>query len=593
MEKLKNIFKDGIKYTNYSKANFALTLLSFKEVKVQLAKKIMNNSKLAEELGISLDVNKLNGMKKYVHIELNQDVETLEKLYNLLIGDRLKGVSGEKRKGKLIEEIGEDSYNIEMELIEKNRESMNYDIVLLFAYYLVMMDKARDFLWDKYKQIKEELISYYKNSVYSNKSFFAYMPGMYIEQALCILGLIIKCREQEDKEIYKDIISAIRRSNSKMVNYIKKLNVIRGENIQQVMLDIEVYEKSVLVQFSSMIAALIVAEAFGKEIIVDYELEKYIMLAMKYIKPFYVDMCEQEMPIKISENNMHFLEKFKEEFSANNSIQSVIYGKEHDESVTELSKRIYNMYGIWPQKFDRSLLSENEVCSLADLSNSWNKKKYFEALQIAVLCKYIGNLECYIQDRIVNSFDVKVYELKEKEREIQIKEKKLDIKKKEWETRVEELEKRNKELEAEIERQKKIMEEENKKHENEKDELILLREYIYKSSKADENLDNNTIDYEKIQKFWIEQSVVLIGGRENWQQKIKNIFPKWKYVTASHTTFSPDMISDKKYIICNTDVLSHSVYYKVIANKSANQYLLYAHGTNLEKFLIELEGQKS
>lgn len=588
MEQLKNIFKDGIKYTNYGKANYALNLLSFKEVNLELAKKLMNNTSLTEELGLSLDVNKEN---KYVHIQFQQDVETLEKIYDILIGNRLKGVNGEKRKGKVIESIGEVFYNIEMEQIERNRETIDYDIVLPLAYYLITMDKARSLLWDKYKPIKEELISYYNKSIYSNKRFLSFIPGIYMEQAICIVGLILKCREQEDKGIYNDILSSIRRCNRKMLNYIKKLNTVCGGNLQQVALDIMLYEDNVLVQASGIIVALIVAEAFGKEITIDYDLGKYIMVAMEYLMQFYMDICKEETSIKASEKNIHFLERFKEEFSANNSIHSVIYGIEHDESVTELSERIYNCYGISPRKFGRNLLSEKEVNRLADLSDSWNNKKYFMVLQIAVLCKYIGELECYIQDRIVNSFDVELYDIKEKEREIQKKENDLEIKKKDWETSVERLKKRNMELEAELVRQKKTMEERNKKQENEKAELVRLREYIYKSSEMEENPDNKIIDYEKIRKFWLEQSVVLIGGHENWQQKIKNSFPKWKYVTANQTTFSPDMICDKKYIICNTDVLAHSVYYKVVANKNVNQILIYTHSTNLEKFLIDLEGQ--
>lgn len=592
MEKLKNVFKSGINYTNYGKANFASKILCFKEVNEELAKKLMNDTNLAEKLGLNIDVKKVNGINKYVHIQFQQDVETLEKIYDILIGSRLKGVNGEKRKGEVIEKIGEDFYNVEMEQVERNRESIDYDIVLPLAYYLVIMDVARTLLWDKYKQIKEELISYYKKSIYSNKRFFAFIPGIYMEQAICIVGLIIKCREQNHKEIYNDIISAIRRCNSKMINYIKKLHVVTGESMQQVVMDIALYENDVLVQSSGMIVALIVAEAFGKEIIIDYDMGKYIMVAMKYLNQFYVDIGKEEISIKVSEKNMCFLEKFKEEFSVNNCIHSVMYGKEHDPSVTKLSEKIYYSYGISPRKFGKYLLSENEVYELVDLSSTWNNKKYFMALQIAVLCKYIGDLECYIEDRIVNNFDVELYDLKEKEGEILKKEKDLEIKMKDCETKIEQLEKRNMELEAELEKQKKVIEEKNKKHENEKAELIRLREYIYKSSEMEENLDDKIIDFEKIRNFWVVQSVVLIGGHENWQQKIKSVFPTWKYVTASQTTFSPDMVSDKKYIICNTDVLAHSVYYKVIANKSANQSLLYTHGRNIEKFLIELEGQK-
>lgn len=159
------------------------------------------------------------------------------------------------------------------------------------------------------------------------------------------------------------------------------------------------------------------------------------------------------------------------------------------------------------------------------------------------------------------------------------------------ENRIEKLEKRNIELEAELARQKKVLEDKNREHENERIELIQLRNYIYKNSEMEEEPDNKIFDFERMRKFWLEQSVVMIGGHENWQQKIRTAFPKWKYITAGQASFSPEIISDKQYIICNTDVLAHSVYYKVIANRNANQILFYTHGRNVEKFLIELDRQ--
>lgn len=591
MERLKDVFKNGINYTNYGKANFALKILQFREIHEDLMKKIMNNPGLAKELGIKKDVNKIDRNNSFVHVRMPDDVESLEKIYDVLIGNRLKGSKGEKRKEEAIESMGEIVYHIEMEQVEMNREIINYDIVLVLAYYLVIMDDSRTYLWERYGNSKEELINYYKKSIYRNKALLDFVPGMYIEQAICIVGLILKCRELDDKDVYNDIIYSIRRCNKKMTNYIKKLHVVKGESIQQIGKDIILNEDNVLIQTSGIIVALIVAEALGKEILIDYDMGKYIMLAMNYLDNLYAETCEDKTSIDVSEKNRIFLNKFENEFSAYNSIDSVIYGIEHDQSVTELSEQIYLNYGLSPRKFSETLLCEEEVCELVGLSDSWDNEKYFLAMQIAVLCKYIGDLECYIEERIVNNFDVEIYDLNEKEAEIIKREKDLEIKKREWENRIEKLEKRNIELEAELSRQKKVLEDKNREHENEKIELVQLRNYIYKNAEMEEESDNKIIDYEKMHEFWLEQSVVMIGGHENWQQKIRAVFPKWKYITAGQASFSPEIISDKQYIICNTDVLAHAVYYKVIANRNANQILFYTHGRNIENFLIELDRQ--
>lgn len=58
--------------------------------------------------------------------------------------------------------------------------------------------------------------------------FWSLIPGIYLEQAFCILGLILKSREQDEKEIYENIIMAIKRNNRKISNYLKKYIVFMG-----------------------------------------------------------------------------------------------------------------------------------------------------------------------------------------------------------------------------------------------------------------------------------------------------------------------------------------------------------------------------
>lgn len=158
------------------------------------------------------------------------------------------------------------------------------------------------------------------------------------------------------------------------------------------------------------------------------------------------------------------------------------------------------------------------------------------------------------------------------------------------------MEKRNQELVNELTRQQKVGEEKEKQSIKDKEELISLRNYVYQLTEEENDLENDNTKYkeeqrDKVQKFWSKQAVVVIGGHINWQQKIKNVFPKWSYVSANQRAFVSDMINDKAYIICNTEILSHSVYYKVVANKRAAQKLIYTKGCNIEKFLVELEEQ--
>ena len=121
--------------------------------------------------------------------------------------------------------------------------------------------------------------------------------------------------------------------------------------------------------------------------------------------------------------------------------------------------------------------------------------------------------------------------------------------------------------------------------------MIALRNFVYQISKITVETVEENCNTREIIEHWKEQRVILIGGHSNWQKKIKRIFPKRKYVSTGQSTFPEQILTDREYIICCTEVLSHSVYYKVIANKKVNQSLIYTRGINVEKFLMEIRAQ--
>ena len=98
-------------------------------------------------------------------------------------------------------------------------------------------------MWGKYQNKKEEFIRLCRNSAYYGMYFWSLIPGIYLEQAFCILGLILKSREQDEKEIYENIMIAIKRNNRKMSNYLKKIYCFQGAVARETAnMNIELYK---------------------------------------------------------------------------------------------------------------------------------------------------------------------------------------------------------------------------------------------------------------------------------------------------------------------------------------------------------------
>lgn len=226
MEKIANIFYNGIKYVNYGKANCARELMRYKAVEQHLTEKLLKRQDVEDRFGIKVNTFRGKESEKWSHLEIPSDDDTMEQIYEFILGCQFIGKKEEKRKESAIQAVGYDGYIYEMESVERNREVIDHDIVFMLVYYLIFTDTARTYLWEKYKKEKEELMYFYKKSMFSSQYFWKIILGEYLEQAYCMVGLIVKCREYHDREIYQDIIAALKQNNQRVVNYIKKMDCL-------------------------------------------------------------------------------------------------------------------------------------------------------------------------------------------------------------------------------------------------------------------------------------------------------------------------------------------------------------------------------
>lgn len=119
-------------------------------------------------------------------------------------------------------------------------------------------------------------------------------------------------------------------------------------------------------------------------------------------------------------------------------------------------------------------------------------------------------------------------------------------------------------------------------------EIVALREYVFNLSKETlyESLDTaNDADLSVLGSV----KGMIVGGHDNWQNKIKEYIPSWKMIKAGVNTLDIEVVQNCDVVIFNTGYLNHSLYYKIIdmiRNKKIR--IGYVSNTNIQKTLNEL-----
>nr|WP_307906147.1 hypothetical protein [Clostridium botulinum] len=204
-------------------------------------------------------------------------------------------------------------------------------------------------------------------------------------------------------------------------------------------------------------------------------------------------------------------------------------------------------------------------------------KYIYPAIQIRYLCKEYKKAKKYFFE----NFDEQLYD---------------EISKTENENR--ELKKSNLLLQDENEKLKQEIEllksknnklqDENNKFSTSKSELFALRNFVFEQSVKDDNnaIESNTnnIDISALNSI----KGVVIGGRNNLQQKLKEMLSNWNFISVDTLNFDVDILKNADYIFLNVNVLSHAMYYKVteITNK-IDKNIYFLNNNNID---ICLEG---
>lgn len=126
-----------------------------------------------------------------------------------------------------------------------------------------------------------------------------------------------------------------------------------------------------------------------------------------------------------------------------------------------------------------------------------------------------------------------------------------------------------------------------KKFEDERVELIALRNFAYQSQ-IEEEVTEDTL--EDMKQAVENRKIVIIGGHINWMQKLKTHFPEWLFIhTDAYKNVDGKVLEGKEYIYFFTDYMNHASYLKYIAAVREKKIPFgYLKSRNVEQIICQV-----
>ena len=331
----------------------------------------------------------------------------------------------------------------------------------------------------------------------------------------------------------------------------------------------------------------VMANDLNVDVYWDFELLILASVVEQYEKTLLGKEFEEDAAEALTESQRQFLEKAEEKFGTTNSMSELIYGGKADSYYLHEIMQLYHISG---RKFTNYALTDEEVSSLLLKREKWNTKDFMYCLIMACMCKYIASIEKVLMEVDVYRATMMNKQIKLGKEEISKQEEILRSKEAKWKEKEQELKKELFEKERQVNQFSKQMIEQKEQLADYEQELGELRSYVYSLHEQWE--EQKFLDNRESENFWRSKRVLVVGGHSNWQKKLKERFPKWQFLSAETKNMTTDLIREKEYIVCNTELLSHGTYYKLLALRKREQRIFYVHSNNMELCLRELNLQR-
>lgn len=457
------------------------------------------------------------------------------------------------------------------------------------VYGIVNSDRCRAAIMAEIKE-RDKYYACYEQSGYKNPYFEGFFRAEQIWDARLLLGLLDRLRrDREDDGCYRQLMRIIYAGYGYIKRQIKTRDVITGATAQEILRKDVPDENSMLPTVSRMMLMMVMAEDMG----IPYEWDYNTLVMLHFYESSIDQLTNGERAYgdltDFETDQREFFQKYDEKYSSHSSLLGML--REGGlEQMADLALRVFGLYQMSPRKFWGYDLSEEETSCLMRQRERWSQRTYAIGLMLAQLCKYIRQLE---EQSLSASKDYAGMQTRIAQREKE--EVSLRQKQKERELELLAAEKRGLQdtilkLELELRRLQKQTAGQKQQIAAQQTELGEMRSYLYSLSEDWEewNAEDNA---ETELSEWSGKKVLVVGGHTNWQNKLRELFPKWQFVSAGQNSLDDKMIRGKDCIICNTEVLAHSCYYKILSGREKRQKLCYVHSNNIQKCLRELAPQ--
>lgn len=514
-----------------------------------------------------------------LRVELNE--EQREQIYDEVFGKKLDDGHFEGLS---------DSHQRLLEPIRRmHQKEIRIDAVPFITYALVRNSRCRSMLFESASGCEMEWLNAFQGSEYQSERFLRKFLLDERKAAKLAVGLLILLRKEESQEKYRTVMDAIYAGYRSLKKVVKKLEHLEGKQYEELM------EKDTTAELilSQMVIEMVIAEDLGIPRTEDYQFCQIVCMLKVYE--------ERRLSPKEKETDMSEGKRIYRKFLKDHREPGAYYVSDFleikNQEMCERWERLedmLNIFGMEARALYGICLEKWETEMLCTIYGEKDWEQYKQILLIATLCKYIQQIEEMYESDIPEEIQ---YRKSCEESAV----KNLEYDRKRMEEKISELERQKKEREHELadaERKLERMEREKRKneerHERDKEELVRLREFIFQRYQVKEKSGKGGGSGEKGEETLsgggLDQSIV-IGGHQNWQKKLRRRLPDSQFLASDHMNFDPAVLHNKKYIIVNTDILKHGLYYKIMNERKKGQKILYVHGNNVERTLREIAEQ--
>lgn len=613
------IVYEGIHCFVKAKAAFMVNAMKQGLISPMEIRKALEVEKCCEDLSFSQEGGNV------ITTLVNLGERDLELAFDRVVGAKLL---------KCQDTISEDQRIYLQPVMEMEHREVRVESFCYLIHAVVKNERCRQELNRVTEPERDRYYQAYRESAYCDSPFLYRFLKPHKKAARMAIGMLELLRregnrqdegaEEENLE-YRRFMGVLYAGYRPVKNMVKRFRQISGEDLR----GFGNQDGDMVDTLSRTVVAMVMAQDLQIFLEVDYFF--YVMLRMlRFYDGEWMGEAKKLEPSGEAKESLRQIRRKYQDFGSFhrcyylqpdvwNGItgEEMLSGSDYDRSevadgeekpFTEL-EQLFLQYQLSLRMLSDIHLDRSEVEQLFAVFGPMEVEQFGWRLLTATLCKYIASLHA---EEETEQAEELVYQRDEarKERERTAAEVlRLTLQLGVWEGKWKEADRQLTEKEREREKLQERLRQLEQKRKGEREELNRLREFVYEMGRAAEqeeeasSWNGTAMAAEEKASYGISQTVadipavlagekvLVVGGHQKWQKKMRQLLPDGIFLASDHRNFDSTVLQNRKYIIMNTDVLKHSIYYRIMAEKRQEQQVLYVHGSNMKRCFQELGRQ--